>query len=55
MGLYGIEMACEVGSLASHTHVNVVREICVEDTGVVAAGVCFFDVIGVCMRRHDTS
>ena len=55
MDLYEIEMASGVGSLASHTHVNVVREIGVEDTWVVAAGVCFFDLIGVWIRRHDTS
>ena len=47
-------MASKEGSLASHTHVNVVRDIGVEDTWVVPAGVCFFDPIGVWLGRRDT-
>ena len=54
MGLYGIEMASEVESVASLTYVKVVREIGVEGTWLVAAGVCFFDLIGVWIKTHDT-
>ena len=48
-------MASKVEILIRDTQVETVREMGVEDTGVVAAGVYFFDLIGVWIRRHDAS